>query len=419
MLFIALLFLLALGVPIAICIGGSAMAVAIVDDFPPVMLIIQRITEGIQSFPLLALPLFILAGEIMSYGCTPRILRFANMLLGKRNGGIGSVAVATSAFFGAVCGSAAATTAAVGGLIGPEMETQGYPKGYIASLIASSGGIGILIPPSVPMVVYCIIANVSIGKMFTAGVLPGLLLGILYIIYNRFMAKKHGWSTMEHHQYTLKEGLDIALAAIPPLLMPVFVLGGVLSGLVTATESAVVAVVYSAFLAMGVYRELSFKGLFCACSKCLTTSGILLFIIACASPFGWIVSTKGLPAKVAHVMLSLTDNKVLIVILVLVLLVFLGTFMDTGVIILLTTPILLPIMTSLGYDPIHYGVILVMTIIIGGTTPPLAVGLYTGCRIMGIELENTIPIVFHFIGIQILCLIILTIFPQISLCLVG
>ncbi len=418
-LFIALLVLLALGVPVAICIGGSALLTAVLGGFPPLTIIFQRATEGIMSFPLLALPLFILAGEIMSYGCTPRILRFANMILGKRNGGIGSVTVATSAFFGAVCGSAAATSAAVGGLVGPEMTKQKYPKGYTASLIAASGGIGILIPPSVPMVIYCITAEVSIGKMFIAGVIPGLLLALIYIVYNKIVSKRKGWGVQDTHQYTFKEGLKIFIDAIPPLLMPVFVLGGTLSGIVTPTESAIVAVVYSALLAGLFYRELNLQDLFKCCSRTITTSGILLFIIAMASSFSWMVSTTGLPSQVASAFLSISNSKFIIVSLVLLLLVFLGTFMDTGVIILLTTPILLPIMKALGFNPIHYGIILVVTIIIGGSTPPLAVGLYTGCRIMGIELEDAIPDIFYFIGLQLLALVILTIFPQISLCFIG
>lgn len=413
-LFIVLIVALIIGIPIGFAIGISATLYLVIQGFPPISIIPQRMVEGINSFPLMALPLFILSGEIMAYGSTPRLMRLANMCLGKVPGGLGAAAVAGCGFFGAISGSGVATTAAIGGIMGPEMVKKGYSPGLTASLLAGAGGLGVVIPPSLSMVVYGATGGVSIGTLFLAGLIPGLLCIGALILLSVVLGKKRGYiSTSEYLSF--EEKVKIVLDAMLPLIMPGIILGGVMTGIATPTESAVVAVVYAFILATFVYKEFSWNSLKDVCVKSSISTAIIMFIMATATPFGWIMATQNIPQLFAETLLSITKNPIAIYLLIMLLLLFLGTFMETNSTIILLTPILLPIVVNLGFDPVHFGIAMILNLVIGGVTPPLAVCLFTSTRILGIRIEDTFPDIFYVLGVMTLVLLFVVLFPQLTL----
>ena len=412
-LFIILVLCLFIGVPVGFSIGISAMSFLAVSQFTPVTIMAQRLVDGLNSFPLLALPFFILAGEIMSYGCTPRLMRLANLFLGKKPGGLCAAGITASAFFGAISGSGVACTAAIGGIVGPDMAKNGYKKGYTASVIAASGTLGIVIPPSLPMVIYGTSSGTSIRNIFMAGIVPGLLAIGCLLVMNRIISGRRGYGGQAEN-YTKEEKRHIIIDAIPSLMMPLLVLGGVLLGIMTPTESAVIAVVYAFILAFFVYRELKLKDLLNLFTSAAVTTSVIMLIIGCAAPFGWLLAINNVPNIITEAILGLSTNPVVIMALITVLLLFLGTFMETISIIVLLTPMLLPVVTKLGFSPVHFGVILILNLAIGGTTPPLAVCLFTACRILGIQIDETFPDILYIVGTLILCLILIIVFPAIT-----
>lgn len=414
-LFGTLLICLFIGLPVAVSIGLSSATFLLMTGFPPISILTQRMVDSVFVYAHLALPLFVLAGEIMAYGCTPRIVRFAKMLLRRVPGGLGAVGVVGSAFFGAVSGSGTATITAIGGIVAPEMVRDGYDKGYTASLISASSCLGILIPPSIPMVIYAMSSGASVGRLFLAGILPGLVTMMIMVLYNTIISKKNGYYSKDDTEYTPGVRMKIVLDAILPLMMPVIVLGSALSGIVTPTESAIIAVVYSFILAFFVYKELKLKDIVTVCANTVTVSAVILLVVACASPFGWIIATENISTLLAEAIISVSSSPFVIMTLVLLLLIFLGTFMDVSAIIILLTPILLPIVTSIGFDPVHFGIILTINMAIGSCSPPLAVGLFTGCRIVGIQVEDSIPQILYFIAVLAICMTIITLFPDLSL----
>ena len=416
-LFGTLLVALFLGIPVSFSILISAMTFLLVEGDTSLMVVVQSVIKGANSYTMLALPLFIFCGNIMVYGTTPRLLRFINMLLGRVPGGLGATGVATCAFFGAISGSGVATTAAIGNIIAPEMVNKGYPKGFTASLIAGAGVLGGVIPPSLTFVVYAQVASQSIGDMFLAGVIPGVCCAAALAILCIVFAKIKGWglsSPEQKHHYTLKEVLAITLDALLPLMSPVIILGGVFSGIFTPTESAVIATAYAFILALFVYKEINFKKFMEVAADSAISSCIIMMIIAVANPFGWVLTMRNIPTMVANFIISVTSNPAIIYTLILILLIILGTFMEGFSIIILTTPIFLPVITGLGIDPIAYGAVLCMAIAIGGVTPPLAVCLFTSTRILKMRVEETIPDVFWVLGVMIIITVLVMIFPQIA-----
>ncbi len=417
-LFAVLAVCLVIGVPVAFSIGISCMTLLMINGNPPLEIVIQRMASGARSFNMLAMPMFIFAGALMIYGSTPRLMRFANMLLRRVPGGLGATAMAACGFFGAVSGSGVASAAAIGKIIGPEMLEQGYPKGLTAGLIASGGTMACIIPPSITMVVYAQSASCSIGDMFLAGVIPGLLTICALIGLNCFFAiRRNKKEKRDEHVYTAKERIQITLDAILPLLMPVAILGGVFSGIYTATEAAVVAVVYSFILAAFVYRELTFKEFFKVAAESVTTTGVIMLIISCATPFGWIMSTQKVPQMFAEWLLSITSSSFLIIAFIFILLLFLGTFMETICIIILVTPILLPIATTLGIGPVHFGVAMLMNLMVGSLTPPLSVNLFTSCRVLGMKVDEAFPDTLYVIATVTVMAALTFAIPAMSECL--
>ncbi len=418
-LFITLAVTLLLGIPVGFSIGISTAMSILVGGNISMSIVVQKLVDGINSFPLMALPLFVLSGAIMIYGSTPRILNLANMLLRKNRWSIGNVGIIGCAAFGTISGSGVATTAAIGGIVEPEMVRKGYPKGFTASVIAGAGTLGAVIPPSIGFVVYAQVAGVSISDMFMAGFLPGILTAWFLCLLNRYMVKKHDWCKDEggdayYQNLTRGEKRKIVLDAIPPLLMPVFVLGGVLSGIVTPTEAATIACVYALILAVGVYKELSLKELVRVLSDSAVNSATILIIIAFAAPFAWVMTSQNVTTSIAAWVMGISGNIVVVYGLVIFILLILGTFMETLAITLITVPMFLPILTALGVDPVAYGITMSLALGIGAVTPPLAVCLFTSCRVIDIRIEETLPDALYVCAVMLIACLLTAVFPIIS-----
>lgn len=417
--FVIFVICLALAVPVGFSIGISATFFLVFGSNIPISIVVQKMVDGINSFSYLALPLFVLSGAIMVYGSTPRLMRLANLLLGRLPGGLGAAGSLGCGFFGAISGSGVATTASIGAIVAPEMVRQGYGKGFTASLIAASGTLGLVIPPSVCMVVYAQNAGVSIGSMFLAGFIPGFIAVFLLGGLSVVVAIRRNYKGEPVAVSTVKDVIMIVLDALLPLLMPVIILGGVLSGMFTPTESATIATVYAFLLAKFVYKEITWKQLYRTLVDSARASASILFIIAAATPFGWVLTMKNVTAIVSNAVLSALHSPALIYLAIVLILCILGTFMESFTIIILTTPIFLPIIQSIGVDPVAYGIVLMFCICIGGITPPLAVCLFTSCRILKIRIEETIPDVWLVIGVLFVVTLLLMVCPQISLFLPG
>lgn len=417
--FVIFVICLALAVPVGFSIGISATFFLVFGSNIPISIVVQKMVDGINSFSYLALPLFVLSGAIMVYGSTPRLMRLANLLLGRLPGGLGAAGSLGCGFFGAISGSGVATTASIGAIVAPEMVRQGYDKGFTASLIAASGTLGLVIPPSVCMVVYAQNAGVSIGSMFLAGFIPGFIAVFLLGGLSVVVAIRRNYKGERVAVSTVKDVIMVVLDALLPLLMPVIILGGVLSGMFTPTESATIATVYAFLLAKFVYKEITWKQLYRTLVDSARASASILFIIAAATPFGWVLTMKNVTAIVSNAVLSALHSPALIYLAIVLILCILGTFMESFTIIILTTPIFLPIIQSIGVDPVTYGIVLMFCICIGGVTPPLAVCLFTSCRILKIRIEETIPDVWLVIGVLFVVTLLLMACPQISLFLPG
>lgn len=404
-----------LAIPVGFSIAISATVFLFFDAGIPIYSIVQKMIDGINSFSYLALPLFVLSGSIMVYGATPRLMRFANMLLGRLPGGIGAAGCLGCGFFGAISGSGVATTASIGAIVGPEMVKQGYDKGFVASLLAASGTLGLVIPPSVCMVVYSQNASCSIGDMFLAGFIPGILAELLLACLSIYIAKRRQYKQVDVGVTSAREAFQITMDAFLPLLMPVIILGGTMTGICTATESAAVATVYAFVLAKFVYREMSWNDFYHTLVNSAKSSASILFIISASTPFGWVLTLENVTTTVSNAVFSVIESPALIYAAVVGILIILGTFMESFTIIILTTPIFLPIVTAIGVDPIAYGLVLMFCICIGGVTPPLAVCLFTSCKIVKIRIEESIPDVFMVLGILFVVTVLLMVFPQIAL----
>ncbi|WP_066295306.1 TRAP transporter large permease [Bacillus sp. FJAT-29937] len=407
--------LLFLGMPIAFTIGSVSIGALFLSDIS-LEIIIQRMFAGVNNFSYLALPLFILAGNVMGHGgLTKRLMDLADAIVGRLSGGLGMTAVVTCAFFGAVSGSTVATTYAVGSVVVPKMKEQKYSNSFIASVIGPAGVLGLIIPPSITMVILGITANISIGKLFIAGFLPGILLTIVFCIYVSFMSKKKGFGVVEHKNISGKEFLTICRRAFLPLMAPIFILGGIFSGLVTATEAAVIAVIYGFILSV-FYKELTFKKVKEVMVSSAVTSAIILIIISVANVFTYVLTTNKVPAMISGFFLQFASTPLQFLLIVSLILLILGTLTEVTSLIILLSPIFMPIALQYGIDPIHFGMVLVMNFALANITPPVGLSLIAGCSItdrkMGIE--DTIPYVFHVIGIVAFVVLLIIFIPAIS-----
>ncbi len=420
-LFIVLLVTLVVGIPVGYSVMIACMAFLMVDGSTPLVIVAQKMTDGVGSFTYLAMPLFIFSGNLMVYGSTPRLMRLANMLLHRIPGGLGAAGIGACGFFGCVSGSGVATTAAIGSIVGPEMIQKGYGRGYTASIIAASGTLGGIIPPSITLVLYAVAVNLSIGDMLACGFIPGFMCVAGFILLNTIIAKRRGYGVGVEDEYNFsgKEKMKIILDAIPPLFMPFIILGGVLFGIATPTEAAVLATVYAAILALFVYRELNLKSFFqVAMDSALSTASIMV-IISAAAPFGWVMTAHNVTAAMASFIMSISETPMVVYLLIVALLVFLGTFMEGLSIVVVLSPILLPIVMSYGMDPYHFGILISIATCIGSCTPPMATCLFTSCKTLGLQVSDTFPDIFMVCGYFIIMELILLFFPQITTCVLG
>lgn len=399
--------LLILSVPVSIALGLASIFTLFLFTNTPMMVVIQKAFEGVNSFSLMAIPFFILAGNVMSSGgVSKRLVDFAESLLGRITGGLALVATAASAFFGAISGSAPATTAAIGSIMIKPMEERGYDKEFVAATVTSSGTIGLLIPPSITMILYGVIANVSIGKLFLGGILPGILMTIALMTLEYVISKNRNYKSSK--PATFSEIISSFKNAIWALLMPVIILGGIYSGVFTPTESAVVAVAYGIIVAIFIYKEISFKELLTIFLKTGKSTAVIMYLMATASIFSYILASEQIPQILAQNMLQISTNPTIILLLISGVLLVTGTFLSNAVSMVLLTPIFYPIITQLGIDPIFFGVLMVLALSIGQITPPVGLCLFIACDLADISLEKvSIAVIKPLITLIIVLLIVL------------
>lgn len=417
-LIISLLVLFAIDTPIAIAIGASSViAILIQGDFP-LMMVAQRMFSGTDSFHLMAVPLFMFAGVLMEAGgISQRIIDFANALVGWLPGGLAAVTIVSAMFFAGISGSAAADAAAVGAILIPAMKRSGYDSDFAAAVQASGGSIGVIIPPSIPMIIFGFLTGASIGQLFAAGIIPGLLIGLSLIIVSTLISLKHGYSSSA--SFSLAKTWRTFKDAILAMGAPIIILGGILTGIFTATESAAVAVMYALFVGMFIYRKIQIRDLFALFRDGAVISGIVMFIIAMASIFSWIAAMEDIPARLAGGLLSLTDNRIILLLLINLVLLVAGTFIETTAALILLVPMITAMLPALGIDIIQLGVIVVTNLAIGMLTPPMGICLIVSCSISGDRLEAVSRRVLPFLAILLVDLLIITFYPPITMWMAG
>ena len=410
-----LAILLALGMPVAFAVGLSAVAGALWIDLPLEALMIQ-ITSGVNKFTLLAIPFFILAGAIMAEGgIARRLVNFAYIFVGFIRGGLSLVNIVASTFFGAISGSSVADTASIGSVMIPEMEKKGYPRDYAAAVTASGSVQAILIPPSHNSVIYSLAAGgtVSIATLFIAGVLPGLLLGVSLMIMCLGFAHKRGYPKGE--KIPFKQALKIFFDALWGLLTVVIILGGILSGIFTATESAAVACLWAFFVTMFIYRDYKWRDLPTLMCRTVKTVTIVMILIGFAAAFGAVMTYMQLPERITAFFTALSDNKYVILMYLNIMLLLIGTLMDMAPIILILTPVLLPVTNALGIDPVHFGMIMMVNLGIGLITPPVGSVLFVASAVSKQKIETVVRAMLPFYGMLLVVLGMITYIPAISL----
>lgn len=406
-------------VPIAVSLGASCLAVF--EIFYPgrgmVSMLAQATVTSIDSFSLLAIPFFMLVGSLMERGgIAQKLIDVANMITGRRHGGLANAAVVASMFFAAISGSGPATAAAIGGIMCGAMQAQGYSKGYSGAIIAAGSTIGPVIPPSIPMIMYGVTIGVSVTYMFIGGIIPGVLMGVVLMIWNTYVSRKRGYYNAEGGgEMSAKEKLLVLKRAIPAILMPIIILGGIYSGYFTPTESAVVGVVYSLIVSIFIYKSLDWASFKKALVDAAITSATIMILFGAANTFGRLLTMNNVPTMMTNFMLSITENKVVIMMLINVALLIIGMFLDTISSILLFAPIFTPLALAIGYDPLHFGIIMVINLCIGMITPPMGGNLFVAQRVSGSTFEEIFKDTFPMIIVLYALLILLILVPDITL----
>jgi C4-dicarboxylate transporter DctM subunit len=404
-LLVSFFLLLFIGVPISFSLSISSFVAVAVTGTIPVINLVQKTFRAIDSFTLLAIPFFVFAGNVMARGgVSKRLTDIAATIVGRLPGGLAHVATLSSTFFGAISGSAPATTSAIGAVMVPEMEKHGYDKAFTAAVVAASGTIGLIIPPSNTMVMYGTLANASVGKMFIGGIVPGLIMTAVIIGISFVTSKKRGYQGTE--KPTLQSVWNAFKNGIWALLMPVIILGGIYSGLFTPTEAAAVAVAYGIVVSAFVYRNLDWKGFLNVIYASASSTASILFLVANAHIFSYLLSSENIPQKLATFMMSLTTNPLIIKLLIMVVLLIAGCFLDNAVAIVLLTPIFVTVVQQLGIDICYFGVLMVFILAIGQVTPPVGLCLFVACDIGKVKIEaisrEVMPYVLGLIGVALL-----------------
>ncbi len=417
-----LIGLILINIPVAVSIGIAAIAGITFSSLPLNQVVVaQRMFTSVDSFPFMAIPFFMLAGGLMEYGgISKRLVHLASAIVGSLRGGLGLITILASAFFGAISGSNPATVAAIGGIMVPAMIKKGYNPAFAAAIAAAGGTLGVVIPPSIPMITYGVVAGVSIGDLFICGIVPGILmaisLGIVVVIVSaKLDIPKEPRSSFAEFLTALRE-------SILAIIMPVIILGGIYGGVFTPTEAGAVAAVYSLIVSTFIYREMSLHKLRTIILKAGISTSVVFFVIATSQSFSWLITVGRVSQAIAEGMLNLSQNPFIIVTLINLLLLFLGVFLETQAIILLVAPIMLPIVTGFGMDPLLLGIIMVVNTSVGMITPPMAVNLFVASSLVkqyNVTIEHISKYVLRFLLIEIIDIFIVSNFPAVSLGLLG
>jgi len=415
-LILSFIIFISIGTPVAWSIAISSLLTIIISlpFIPAATTIAQRMATGLDSFTLLAIPFFILSGQLMTHGgIASRLIGFAKTIVGALPGGLALINIMSAMLMGAIAGSAMASASAMGSILGPEMEKEGYDKEYGAAVNITSSTIGLVIPPSNVLIVYSLASGgVSIAALFLAGYIPGILTGLFLMIVASIWAKKKGYPTSK--KSSLNNIFKTFIVAIPSLFLLFIVIGGIVSGIFTATEASAIAVIYTLILGM-VYKEIKLKNIPNILMEASKTSAVIMLLIAASMSISWIMSFENIPQNLSEFLLSLSDNKIIILLIVNLLLLFVGIFMDMTPAVLIFTPIFLPIVTSIGINPIQFGIIMVLNLCIGLCTPPVGSVLFVGIGLAKTSIEKVIkPLLPLFIA-MIFSLILITLFPALTL----
>ncbi len=416
---LAVIFILLLmsNVPISITIGIATVFTLLLSmpAEPAVTQVAQRIATGLDNFALLAIPFFILSGQLMGQGgIARRLINLAKAMMGTLPGGLAYVNIFACMLFGAISGSAVAATSAIGSFMIPEMNKEGYDKNFSASVNATSATTGLLIPPSNILIVYSLASgSVSVAALFIAGYFPGILTGILLMFVAGIIAgaKKYRGASRVSFIDFVKRFFDSLLS----LLLVVIVIGGIIGGIFTATEAAAIAVIYSFLLAVVVYREVKIKDLPGILKNTITTNAVVMFLIGASMALSWVLSYENIPQTISTALVSLTDNKIIVLLIINVILLVVGTFMDATPAVLIFTPIFLPVVTSLGVDPLHFGILMILNLCIGIVTPPVGAVLFVGCAVADTKITYIIKWLIPFFIAMIVSLMLVTYIPAITL----
>jgi tripartite ATP-independent transporter DctM subunit len=411
------IILLAMGFPISFSIGISATLTMLlsIDSIPTFTTVSQRMATGLDSFALLAIPFFILAGQFMNRGgIAKRLIDFAKVILGRLPGGLAFVNILSAMFFGAISGSAVAAASAIGGFMGPRMEEEGYDKTFSAAVNITSATTGMIIPPSNILIVYSLASGgVSIAALFVAGYLPGILLGIGLMLVAAVYSLRHKYPVEE--RVGIKDGLMKFLDAIPSLLLIIIVIGGIVAGYFTATEASAIAVLYTFLLSVVFYKDVKLKDLPKILLDSASMTGIVMMLIAASIALSWVMANENIPQNVTSALIGLTDNKLIILLILNLILLAVGTFMDMTPAVLIFTPIFLPVLTALGMDPIHFGIVIVLNLSIGLCTPPVGTVLFVGCSVAGTTIEKVIKPLLPLFFSMLVALLLVTYVESLSL----
>lgn len=414
----SLFLLLVLGIPIAVVLVLCAIILMMHLGNFDAQIIAQNMVYGANNFPLMAIPFFMLAGEIMGHGSlSKKIVEFAMVLVGRIKGGLGYVVVLASVLFAGLSGSAVADTAALGGILIPLMVREGYRRDISTALVASSGLIAPIIPPSIPMIVFGVTAGVSITKLFMAGIVPGLILALALMVIWSLITKKNNFG--QGREYTLAESLRIFKESIWALLMPLIIVGGIRFGIFTPTEAGAVAVVYALLVSMFIYRDVKLRDLrpiFVAASK---STAVVMFVASAAMAVAWLLTVAQIPNQVAQLFGGLTENKLTLMIAINILLFLLGMVMDLTPAILIFAPVLMPLILKAGIDPVYFGLIMTFNLCIGLITPPIGTVLYVGCAVGQLTLVELVKKIWPFLLTELAVLVLLIIFPDLVMVPLG
>ena len=408
-LFILLFVFLIIGVPVAVSLALSSLVFVLFNGMPD-LLVLHNMVNGVNSFPLIAVPFFILAGHIMnSAGITEKIFNFARAAVGWLHGGLGHVNIGASVIFAGMSGAAVADAGGLGNIEIKAMKDAGYDPDFSVGITAASSTIGPIIPPSLPLIVYGVVGDASIGQLFAAGIIPGIMMAVALMIMVGWYSRRRGYP--KDNTFQAARFFKTFLQALLPLLTPGIIVGGILTGVFTPTEAAIAAVVYAMFLGFFIYKTLNWKSMLRVSMDTLETTSTIMMIIAASSVFAWILTSNQVAKEFASVLLDITDNPIMLLIMINLIILLIGCFMETLAAITILVPVLLPIAVTLGVDPVHFGIILILNLMLGVLTPPVGVVLYVLSRVSSVPFERCVAATVPFMIPLIIVLLLVTFVP--------